>query len=87
MTMSMTIPISNTNRYGGSLTAEQTRFYDEEGYLVLPELLTDADMAPARAAMMQRVEEIAQELYRDGLITDRFESEGFATRLAASSRT
>lgn len=69
-------------RYGGSLTAEQTRFYDEEGYLVLPGLLTDADMAPAREAMMQRVEEISQQLYQDGLITDRFESEGFATRLA-----
>jgi phytanoyl-CoA hydroxylase len=65
-----------------SLTPEQVRFYDREGYLVLPGLLTDADLAPARAAMEHKVDEIADALCADGLITDRLESAPFATRLA-----
>lgn len=64
------------------LTPEQIRFYDREGYLVLPRLLTDADLAPARAAMEHKVDLIADELYADGLVTNRRESAPFATRLA-----
>jgi ectoine hydroxylase-related dioxygenase (phytanoyl-CoA dioxygenase family) len=67
---------------GGSLTPEQLAFYDKEGYLVLPGLLDAADLAPARAAMEQKVEWIADELLREGLIADRLESEPFETRLA-----
>jgi ectoine hydroxylase-related dioxygenase (phytanoyl-CoA dioxygenase family) len=66
----------------GKLTAEQLSFYDLEGYLVLPHLLSDADMAPAREAMQQKVDQIAHDLLKDGLITDLFASEPFATRLA-----
>jgi ectoine hydroxylase-related dioxygenase (phytanoyl-CoA dioxygenase family) len=67
---------------GGKLTAEQLDFYNQEGYLVLPELLTDQDLGPVRAAMQTKVEMIAQEMYKDGLISDPFEQEPFATRLA-----
>ena len=66
----------------GKLTAEQLSFYDLEGYLVLPHLLSDGDMAPAREAMQQKVDQIAHDLFKDGLITDPFASEPFATRLA-----
>lgn len=64
------------------LTAEQLEFYDREGYLLLPHLLEDVDMAPARAAMEQKVEEIASQLLRDGLVASDFASEPFETRLA-----
>ena len=66
----------------GSLTSEQTAFYRKEGYLVLPRLLNEADLAPARQAMMDKVEEIAQELFAQGLIADRHEDAPFAARLA-----
>jgi ectoine hydroxylase-related dioxygenase (phytanoyl-CoA dioxygenase family) len=81
-TTSAPVILDGATGRGGSLTDEQVRFYAEEGYLVLPGLLTDADMAPAREAMMRRVDEIANELFRDGLVADRFESEPFETRLA-----
>ncbi|UVI28254.1 phytanoyl-CoA dioxygenase family protein [Paenibacillus spongiae] len=66
----------------GSLTKEQVDFYNEEGYLVLPRLLTDEDMAPAKDAMNQKVSMIADELYRAGLIADRLADRPFPLRLA-----
>src|SRR5688500_15724224 len=66
----------------GSLTAEQIRFYDEEGYLVLPELLSDADLAPAREAMTQKVDRIAEQLLADGLVSDTLRHRPFESRLA-----
>ena len=38
----------------GSLTPEQLAFYDREGYLVLEQLLRDADLRPAREAMARK---------------------------------
>ena len=70
------------DRTQGGLAASQVEFYRTEGYLVLPRLLSDADMAPARAAMAEKVSEIADDLYGDGLITDRREREPFEARLA-----
>lgn len=67
---------------GGSLTEEQVEFYDREGYLVLPNLLTDAELAPASEAMMEKVEEIAQQLASDGLISDTYPDAPFEARLA-----
>jgi phytanoyl-CoA hydroxylase len=70
------------NNNPGNLTAEQFAYYEREGYLVLPNFLTDEDMAPARKAMEEKVDQIANELFADGLITDRLTSDPFATRLA-----
>jgi phytanoyl-CoA hydroxylase len=67
---------------GGSLTAEQIKFYDEEGYLVLPRLLDEEDMAGVKASMAQRVEEIAADLVAAGLVAESFESSPFEARLA-----
>ena len=66
----------------GSLTAAQVEFYETEGYLVLPHLLSDDDLAPARAAMEQKVSMIADGLLADGLITDKLEALPFRSRLA-----
>jgi ectoine hydroxylase-related dioxygenase (phytanoyl-CoA dioxygenase family) len=66
----------------GSLTTEQLAFYEREGYLLLPRLLDDPDMAPAREAMTQKVDMIADELLADGLIADRLAGAPFETRLA-----
>ena len=66
----------------GTLTAQQIEHYDREGYLVIETLLTDADMAPARAAMTEKVNQIADDLFRDGKIKSKLEHEPFPTRLA-----
>lgn len=79
-------PIPGEVPRGGSLTADQAERYEEEGYLVLPDLLDDEDLAPARAAMMQKVDQMAADLLAGGLITDPLIDEPFRTRLAVSLR-
>ncbi len=66
----------------GSLTPQQLAFYEREGYLVVPYLLNDADMAPAREAMNQKVDQIAAGLHAAGLISDKLENRPFKFRLA-----
>ena len=66
----------------GGLTEEQLAFYNREGYLILPHLLSAEEMAPGREAMQQKVALIADELYADGLITEKFADALFDTRLA-----
>lgn len=66
----------------GSLRSGQVDEYDEQGYLVLPGLLEPDDLAPVRAAMMTKVDLIADQLLAAGRITDRLEGEAFEDRLA-----
>jgi ectoine hydroxylase-related dioxygenase (phytanoyl-CoA dioxygenase family) len=66
----------------GTLTPEQVAEYDERGFLVLPGLLDDSDLAPVRDAMMRKVDQIAAELLANGLIEQLSETEPFRTRLA-----
>jgi phytanoyl-CoA hydroxylase len=68
---------------GGSLSTNQVGEYDEQGYLVLPGLLSEQDLVPARGAMMDKVDQIAKALFDAGLIADLLDSEPFETRLAA----
>jgi len=68
------------------LSEEQVRFYREEGYLVLPEFLSNAELLPAQKAMEDKVEEIAQDLLRAGLIVSTYAGLPFETRLAALFR-
>ncbi|MES2461890.1 MAG: phytanoyl-CoA dioxygenase family protein [Armatimonadota bacterium] len=77
----MPTPIADAPTFG-SLSPEQIAFYDSEGYLVLPDLLNGADMAPVRAAMMDKVSMIADALYDDGVIKDKREQSAFPYRLA-----
>jgi phytanoyl-CoA hydroxylase len=75
MTMQLTHP-------GGSLTQDQKRQYEDLGYLVLERFLNDDELEPARQAMSRKVDEIAQSLLRDGLITDTLAGLPFPYRLA-----
>ena len=68
--------------HSGSLTPAQVAFYETEGYLVLPHLLSETDLAPAREAMEHKVSMIADGLLADGLITDKLEHLPFRYRLA-----
>jgi phytanoyl-CoA hydroxylase len=67
---------------GGSLSNEQKRAYEKDGYLILPKLLSDEELEPAREALSQKVDEIADRLLADGLITDTLRHRPFAYRLA-----
>ena len=66
----------------GSLSPAQIDLYQEQGYLLLPSLLTEEDMAPAQRAMAEKVSEIADDLFACGLTTDKCEAEPFDLRLA-----
>lgn len=66
----------------GCLTTEQIDFYDREGYVVLEKLLNAEDMVPFRQSVNLRVSEIADDLFQSGLISSKFESSPFETRLA-----
>lgn len=72
----------NKQLVGGSLTKQQIEFYNEEGYVVLPNLLTEDDLLPAQEAMNQKVSMIAEEMMRGGLIQDKLEHRPFRYRLA-----
>lgn len=67
---------------GGSLTKEQFDFYNEEGYVVLPNLLSDEDLRPARESMEAKVSMIADELLEAGKIQDKLIDRPFRYRLA-----
>ena len=66
----------------GSLTPDQVSFYHTEGYLVLPRLLNDADLAPGVEAMSWKVDRIADDLLADGFIQNKLADWPFKTRLA-----
>ena len=68
--------------HGGSLSGDQIRFYDVEGYLVLRGLLTDEDLRPAREAMERKVDVIAAALLAHGKIDDLMAQRPFSHRLA-----
>ncbi|MCY9658713.1 phytanoyl-CoA dioxygenase family protein [Paenibacillus chondroitinus] len=72
----------NVNQIGGSLSKEQVDFYNTEGYLVIPNLLQEEDLAQAIEAMTTKVSAIAEELMQAGLIQDKLEDRPFKYRLA-----
>lgn len=72
----------NVSQIGGSLSKEQVDFYNTEGYLVIPNLLQEEDLAQAIEAMTTKVSEIAEELMQAGLIQDKLEDRPFKYRLA-----
>src|SRR5258708_11913225 len=74
--------MSKINEHSSGLTDEQVDLYHAEGYLVLPHLLDVSELEPARSAMREKTSEIAEDLYANGLISDKFEDYPFEARLA-----
>ncbi len=64
------------------LSEEQIEQYRREGYLVVPGVLTDDDLAPVIAEIDEFVDRRAAELKEQGKITHRFEGEPFERRYA-----
>jgi len=57
--------------------------FAQNGYLLLEDWLTEADLAPIIAEYSAYIDRRAQELYAAGLLTDRFADHSFTHRLAA----
>ncbi len=66
----------------GSLSKEQIDFYQLEGFLVLENLLSEADLKGVKQSMQNRVDEIAKDLLAVGLIDDTYNESPFELRLA-----
>lgn len=68
--------------FGGSLSTKQRKQYDGDGYLVVENLLSAEELAPAREAMTQKVDLIADALVNAGKVNDTLKHRPFETRLA-----
>lgn len=69
-----------------SLTAEQVRFFHDEGYLVAPNVFAAEELEPLRHAMAVAIDRKARELQAEGKLTPLHEELGFDQRLAAIYR-
>ena len=67
------------------LTEDQQAFFHEQGYLVLTDLLDDADLQPVIDEVAGEVDRRAWELYEKGELENLHEDEPFETRLARIS--
>jgi len=63
------------------LTPNELQHYRDDGFLIVHDLFTEAELQPAIDAIDEKVDQLANKLFREGKIQDRFESEGFLTRL------
>ena len=75
------IPTFRPRKNTGSLTTAQIEEYEREGFLIVPNMLSHEDLAPAREALSWKVSQIADALAESGLIKDKREGDPFETRL------
>lgn len=65
------------------LTKTQRHDFEQNGYLLLEDWLTEADLAPILAEYAAYIDRRAQQLHADGLLTDTYAALPFTHRLAA----
>ncbi len=68
------------------LTQEQVNRYFEDGFLLVENVFTDADLQPVVDEFDEMVEEYAQRLYDAGKIANTHADKAFDTRLAAIAK-
>src|SRR5689334_12248175 len=68
------------------LTADQIQRYRDDGFLILPNFFTKAELQPLMNEIDELVDDLANRLYRAGKIKDKCENEGFYTRLTMLER-
>ncbi len=64
-----------------NLSPTQLQQYRTDGFLIVRDLFTDAELQPVIDAIDEKVNALAERLYASRKISDRFEQEGFLTRL------
>ena len=57
------------------------RTYNEQGYLLIPGLLSEEDLAPVQRVIANTVDQIARNLHAEGKIENLYEDEPFSRRL------
>jgi len=68
------------------LTEQQKTFFQEQGYLLLEEVLKDSDLQPVIDEITFEFDKRARLLYDKGELKNLYENEGFETRLAKISQ-
>lgn len=63
-----------------TLSKQQTEQFDQEGYFILRQVLSQAEVEGAQQAMQQLVDREAHKLLEQGLISDLMKGEPFETR-------
>ncbi|HWF43869.1 MAG TPA: phytanoyl-CoA dioxygenase family protein [Candidatus Kapabacteria bacterium] len=64
------------------LSTEQIHQYHNDGFLIVRDLFTNAELQPVIDAIDEKVDALARKLYAAGQISDLYDSEGFLTRLS-----
>ena len=67
------------------LSPEQIRFFQDEGYLVVENLIPVADLQPVMEEINDEIEIRAQKLFARGELSQTYSNHGFETRLAKIS--
>ncbi len=68
------------------LTPAQLEQFDRDGYLVVEDVFTDADLQPVIDEVAAEVDRVARECVASGELSQLYAEEGFETRLARISR-
>lgn len=68
------------------ITAEQVRFFHEEGYLIAPNVFAPEDLEPLRREMAAAIDRKARAMQAEGLLTNLHAELDFDRRLAAIYR-
>jgi phytanoyl-CoA hydroxylase len=63
------------------LTSDQTAFFAEEGYLMIPDAFDPAELEPVRQELAGVVDREARRAFEAGLLPELYEQETFETRL------
>ena len=69
-----------------ALTAQQIRFFHEEGYLIVPDVFDPSDLEPLRRELEKEIDRKARELQAAGKLADLHAGLDFDRRLAAIYR-
>ncbi len=69
-----------------ALTAQQIRFFQEEGYLIVPDVFDPADLEPLRRELEKEIDRKARELQAAGRLANLHAELDFDRRLAAIYR-
>lgn len=67
----------------GSLSDRQQEDFERDGFLVLPDVLTEVDLAPVREEYARLLDDVANRLYEAGQVSSRHEDLAFDARYSA----
>lgn len=70
-------------RYPTQLPPEQVQFFKDEGYLIVPDVFSPAELEPVRQALHREINRHARELQARGELQDLHEQLGFDRQLGA----